>query len=364
MIICIGDFLCDFIVADEGSSIEDAQTFTKSPGGAIANVAACLGRLYHSEGKGNVSYLATVLGEDNFGSGLLETIRGAYVDTSFVFRSAEANTMLVFISKTHPRQVMFYNKHAAHLLFGPEHVQKMATKLLQAYAFFFGSTSLVPSSMQEAHRQALKLFTEQNRTGIVCYDPNVRTGLWSPSRYNEYRALIFEFMPFAHVLKIADDELPFLCPDKHLYGTDYTSQSFVQELETLFFGGKARLLLLTKGEDGANLYAKDDSGNVRLLATVSGHKVVVVDVTGAGDAFIGSFMFGLERLGINRTCFEFASLDEHLAECERLLVFSNAVAALSTLSCGGIAGMPTIPEIRAFAQKMNISACNLILGRE
>ncbi len=65
------------------------------------------------------------------------------------------------------------------------------------------------------------------------------------------------------------------------------------------------------------------------LYTVPGHRVRVVDTTGAGDVFRGAFITALLRGD--------APFD--------ILRFANAAAAASCMKLGAIAGVPTAGEI-------------------
>lgn len=87
-----------------------------------------------------------------------------------------------------------------------------------------------------------------------------------------------------------------------------------------------RLVVTTRGADGASVECGDER------TVVSGHRVDVVDTSGAGDAFAAAF------------------LHAHLRGRAPVaaLRFANAAAALSTRAHGAQAGLPTGAEVAFF----------------
>lgn len=60
----------------------------------------------------------------------------------------------------------------------------------------------------------------------------------------------------------------------------------------LLFSQGCRLLLVTRGAGGAAVYTPNASAETKALP------VTVADTTGAGDSFIGSFLYQLTRDGV------------------------------------------------------------------
>ena len=44
-VICLGELLVDFVCTDTNAGLVNGQNFVKKPGGAPANVSACIGKL-------------------------------------------------------------------------------------------------------------------------------------------------------------------------------------------------------------------------------------------------------------------------------------------------------------------------------
>ena len=77
-LIALGEALIDFMPLETGVPLADVTSFERAPGGAPANVAACVARL------GARSMVITQLGEDGFGDFLVNTLRSSGVDVSAV----------------------------------------------------------------------------------------------------------------------------------------------------------------------------------------------------------------------------------------------------------------------------------------
>ena len=132
------------------------------------------------------------------------------------------------------------------------------------------------------------------------------------------------------IVKISDEELEFI--------TGYDTMDKAKEV---LFKGNVKLVLFTKGKDGAEAYTKDK------IVKIPGSVVDVVDTTGAGDSFIGSFLFKLLQDDINMEQLDRIS-DEKLNED---LLFSNCYASNSTTKKGAIGSYATLDEIIKYMNK-------------
>ena len=174
--------------------------------------------------------------------------------------------------------------------------------------------------MKEAHRQAI---TYAQKAGLlISFDPNLRKPLWS-SEETLYRT-VHEFIPSAHILKISDEELEFL-----------TGKTEITDVLEKLFVGNVEMVIYTKGSDGAECYTK------KAKAFAPCEKVKAVDTTGAGDGFIGSFLYQLYAGGITAENIAEVSAEQ----MERFLTFSNRFCGYSVQRKGAIASYPVKEEI-------------------
>ena len=103
------------------------------------------------------------------------------------------------------------------------------------------------------------------------------------------------------------------------------------------FAMAVALVLYTCGSKGACAYTRTTSAHAR------SPKVAAVDTTGAGDGFIGSFLWQLQRDGV--TAAELPKLSrKRLTE---YLIFSNRFCAISVQHHGAIDSYPTLEQMEA-----------------
>ena len=313
-VVAIGELLIDFVPQQKGCSLDEVTHFERVAGGAPANVAAAVARL------GGRAAMVSQVGEDAFGTHILKVLRSNGVDTTHVFRTGRANTGLAFVSldATGNREFSFFRNPSADLFLSQDQIT--ADIFDDCAALHFCSVDLVDWPVRAAHRRAIGL---ARRAGaIVSFDPNVRLPLWSSPE--ECQAAIREFLPYAALVKLSDDEVEFVtgCTDER------------EAAEKLFAMG-CRLLIVTRGTDGSAAYTS--AGAQGFAETL---RVPVTDTTGAGDSFIGSLLYQLTRDGVD--CGGLAALtDEQLT---RYLAFSAQYASLTVQHKGAV--MATLDELR------------------
>lgn len=304
MIYAIGEALIDFVPQPNGD-------FSPQVGGAPLNVAAAAARL------GGQSSLMTQLGADAFGDQIVRAAQAAGVDTAHIRRTDAAKTGLAFVTlqPDGERSFSFYRDPSADMLYAPEQlsVQPQAGDWLH-----FCSVSLLPSPMREAHAEAIRRFREAG--GRISFDLNIRLPLWADP--NECRAAVWEFLPSAYLVKVSDDELPFV--------------SEGGELADLFVGD-VQHVLYTKGRHGAEWHTRAGK-----LAEVSAFPVQAVDATGAGDAFTGAVLRQWQDLG---------GAEPDAETAAGMLRLASAVGALTTLKRGALAALPTESQLQDFLAK-------------
>lgn len=310
----IGEILIDFIPHQKGLALKDVDSFTRVPGGAPANVAAAVAKF------GGTASLITKLGEDAFGDFLLEQLIKAGVRTDKIVRTKEANTGLAFVSlrKDGERDFSFYRNPSADLLLAESEIN--TDWFHQGDFLHFCSVDLVESPMKHAHVKAIG--AAKARGGVISFDPNVRLPLWDDPQ--KCRKTILEFIPMAHIVKISDDELEFI-----------TGTADEQKAIASLFTGDVKVVVLTKGAKGADLYVQNKK------YSSAGYSVKVEDTTGAGDAFVGGFLYQLLNLNAGQDNLE-AIVSEHHQE---ILAFANASGALVTTGKGAIPSLPTKDQV-------------------
>lgn len=312
----IGEVLIDFIPLQKGMPLKDVISFERAPGGAPANVAAAVAKF------GGSSSMITKLGEDAFGEFLIEKLIEANVQTDKIYRTNEANTGLAFVSlrEDGERDFSFYRNPSSDLLLSEDEIEDNWFK--QGDILHFCSVDLVESQMKYAHVKAIDIAKASG--AIISFDPNVRLPLWNHPE--QCRATILEFIPKAHLIKISDEELEFI-----------TGIANIEEAIQSLFVGDVKAVIFTKGSQGADLYLKDKKFES------TGYAVNVQDTTGAGDAFIGGFLYQLLVKNVTQQSLE----ETFTTEYQTILPFANASGALTTTGKGAISALPTKNEVEA-----------------
>lgn len=322
-LISIGEVLIDFIPQQKGVALKDVISFERAPGGAPANVAAAVAKYGHQ------STMITKLGMDAFGDFLVDELRISGVETDKILRTTEANTGLAFVSlkEDGERDFSFYRKPSADLLLTEDEIE--SNWFNRGDILHFCSVDLVESPMKQAHRKAINLIKEKG--GLVSFDPNVRLPLWdNPS---DCREAILEFLPYAHIVKVSDEELEFITKMKEVEAA----------IDSLFIGD-VQTVIFTKGSEGAELYIKGRKWES------NGYVVNAQDTTGAGDAFIGGFLFKL--LKANATPDNLLNVLDELHN--EFLQFANASGALTTTGKGAISALPNKEQVLSLiSQQIN-----------
>ena len=314
VIAAIGEALIDFIPENKGCPFYEVQGFRPAVGGAPANVCGAVARL------GGASRLLTQLGKDPFGEKILRALLREGIDCSRIVLTEQAKTALAFVSleEDGSRDFSFYRDPSADMLFAPEQLRQEWFE--DCFALHFCSVSLGDFPMKEAHKTAIKM-AEQNGA-VISFDPNLRFPLW-PDEKALYRA-VWDFLPKADILKLSDEELPFL-----------TGESEIEAALPKLFLGNVKLILFTCGKDGARAFTKTDQ------AFAPAERVQAVDTTGAGDGFIGCFLWKLLQSGVTKETI--ASLTGDFLK--DALCLANRFCGYSVQRSGAIPSYPTKKDL-------------------
>ncbi len=306
----LGELLIDFTPA--GLSPQNKPLFEQNPGGAPANVLACLSRL------GRQTAFIGKVGADQFGYSLKSTLDEVGVSTRGLVMTDKCHTTLAFVhlNAQGDRSFSFYRNPGADLLLEPG---ELSYNLIDdCQIFHFGSVSMTADPARQATLTAVRYAKEQGKT--ISYDPNLRLPLWPSPEIA--RMHILQAMPLADIVKISEEELLFLTGENDLN----------QGAEFLLRQYDLQLVLITLGPKGA--YARTMASEARRPA----YDVKTIDTTGAGDAFTGGFLYQLLQSGKTLSELTDADLGDFLA-------FANATGSLTTTRKGAIPALPTLGEV-------------------
>lgn len=307
-----GELLIDFTPC--GTSSQGQLLYARNPGGAPANVLAMAAKL------GIKARLCAVVGSDNFGTFLIESMLAAGIDTRFISRTARARTTLAFVDldERNDRSFTFYRKPGADILLTDAGIPDEAMEGCGIY--HFSGVSLTDEPARGAVLRAARRAKEKGL--LVSFDPNYRPFLWPQAA--QARQAFEEGMRCADIIKVSEEEVAFLL------GQENAAQG-AAELAKQYDA----LVLASCGARGA--LAANPSG---LLGRAEALPVTVADTTGAGDAFLGTILAALagkERAALH-------SMTEQ--EAVELLHLGCMAGSLTASKLGAIPALPEKEELQ------------------
>lgn len=310
-IAAIGELLIDFTPA--GISSAGNLIFERNPGGGPANLLAAASKLGAS-----AAFLGKV-GNDQFGHFLEKTLKNSHIDTRGLRFSESVSTTLAFVhlNEQGDRSFSFYRNPGADMMISEGELD--ADILKSSKIFHSGSVSMTDEPSRSATLKAVEF--AKNSGAIISFDPNLRPPLWKS--LEEAKKQILTGINSADVLKISGEELEFITGEKDLArGT--------KQLEIKY---GIKIITVTLGPAGAYYRAGDITGYHPT------YDVPVVDTTGAGDAFLGAFLFKLRNTDLK----DIRNLSSN--ELDGIMDFANAAGACTTVKKGGVPAVPELAEV-------------------
>lgn len=286
-LVTVGELLAVIEPADAGSGLAGAQSLRKSTGGAEVNVALTLARLGH-----HVGWVGAV-GDDPFGRDGVSTLRGAGVDVSRVVVDRSAPTG-VYFKEVLPLGELANHPYRAGSAASQVNVGDLDVDFLLSgrVLHLTGITALISESGRELISH---LALRAREAGVhLSVDANIRYRLLRDRKPAEV---------LEPLLSSADTLFVSAAEARLLLGTDDPVQIQAQ-LASLNL-----TTVLVHNQYGARAITRDD------IVCVAARAVVVVDPTGAGDAFAAGYLSGwldgspmAERLRRGEACAAYAVL--------------------------------------------------------
>ena len=306
MILCCGEALIDMLPRE---TTLGEKGFAPYAGGAIFNTAIALGRL------GVPTAFFTGLADDMMGEILIDTLKASNVNSSLCVMASRPSTVAY---------VKLVNGQATYAFYDEGTAGRMITEAdLPALddtceALHFGAISLIPSPCGETYEALMK---REQAKRVISLDPNIRPGFIKDKP--AHMARINRMAAMSDILKFSDEDLEW-----------FGIEGDHEQLATHWLNHGAKLVVITKGAEGATGYTK------ALKVSVPSERVTVVDTVGAGDTFDAGILASLKMNDL-LTKTQVASLDE---KALRDALALGAKAAAVTVSRAG-ANPPWAKEI-------------------
>lgn len=265
MYLVCGEVLLDLLGKHQPLRSADPMQFQAMMGGSPFNVAVGLARL------GCPVAFGSDVARDRFGTSLIARLRGEAIDERFLHRSLTHTPLaLVSLGSAGSPSYSFYG--LAEGAFAPS--IGSGAVLSDVRALHLGSISLV---LRRSEQVLLALAEKLATRAFVSLDPNVRLSV-EPDRQRWIRA-IARLRPYVQLIKISAEDIV------ELYGEDTDPDALCRS----WLSGRTRLVVLTRGADGASFYA---AGQGRI--DIAPFPIELADTVGAGDSFMAAL---LARLG-------------------------------------------------------------------
>ncbi len=302
-----------------GVALADAPHLVPQSGGAPANVAVQLARL------GVPTALVTAVGKDPFGVRLTRALAddGVDVDAVVVRAGRRTGCTLVEVDARGERSFFGFRENSADLTLGPADLNAQAARraISRASLVHTGTVSLRSPSARAATRALQQQARARGRW--VSLDVNLRPGMF-PSLPLLLR-LANAAVRRADIVKATREEA------QQLLALPRAADDVL--VDALLARGP-RLVALTLGEEGAVLATR----RARVLRRPAQVVTRPVDVTGAGDAFVGGLLGGLLARGLSpRSADALDDVDE--AALAALVDDANACGAAVVTALGATTAM-------------------------
>lgn len=310
-VFCIGELLIDMVCVDN-KGLKYGEKFEKKAGGAPANVAASICKL------GGDSYFLGQVGNDFFGTYLVEMLEDLNINTEMVAKAGTTTIALVGIDETGERNFNFLRGSDGEYSFDKIDTSKISSSDI----IHFGSaTGFLEGELKKTYFSLLDYAKRNNL--YVSFDPNYRDALIADDKLNEFREDCLEFLKACDFTKLSDEELDLITKEKDL-------KSGVEKLHQL----GVKVVTITLGEKGTYLSVQGKS------VIVPSINIKQVDSTGAGDAFVGAVLRRLSELEHKRTI--------NFEEWKEIIKFANKVGAITCINYGAINSIPTLKDVEKY----------------
>ncbi|KAB8312439.1 5-dehydro-2-deoxygluconokinase [Erwinia endophytica] len=325
-VICIGRIAVDLYGQQIGARLEDMSTFSKYLGGSSGNVA------YGTAIQGLKSAMLARVGDEHMGRFLREELQRVGADTEYLITDKERLTGLVLLGikdqDTFP--LVFYRDNCADMGLKPDDIKE--EYIASARAVAVTGTHLSHPDTRAAVLKALEI-ARRNRLRTAL-DIDYRPVLWGLTSLGDGET---RFIASQHVTQQLQEVLHYFDlvvgteEEFHIAGG---STDTLTALKNVRQASKATLVC-KRGAMGCVVLEGEIPDRWEQTKLQSGVQVEVLNVLGAGDAF----MSGLLRGWLN---------DESWEQACR---YANACGALVVSRHGCAPAMPTKAELDDFLSR-------------
>jgi 5-dehydro-2-deoxygluconokinase len=319
-VVCLGRLGVDLYAQQIGARLEDVSSFAKYLGGSSANIAFGTARL------GVKSAMLTRVGNDHMGRFLVESLAREGCDVSGIKIDAERLTAMVLLGikdrETFP--LVFYRENCADMALQAEDIDE--AQIASSKALLITGTHFSTDQVYKASSQALDYAEKHNVKRVL--DIDYRPVLWGlTGKADGETRFVANQNVSQHVQRIlprfdliVGTEEEFL-----IAGGSTDLLSALRNVREL----TAATLVVKLGPQGCTVIHGAIPARLEEGAIYPGVRVEVLNVLGAGDAFMSGFLKGWLNDESDQRCCQLANA------CGGLVVSRHACAP----------AMPTLVEL-------------------
>ena len=325
-LICMGRVAVDLYGQQIGSRLEDMGTFAKYLGGSSGNVA------YGTARQGLKSSMLARVGDEHMGRFIREELQRVGVDTSHLITDEERLTALVILGikdqETFP--LIFYRDNCADMAITADDIDE--DYIASARCLSITGTHLSHPHTREAVLTALRYARKHGvKTAI---DIDYRPVLWGLTTLGDGETRFIESQSVTEQLQEVLGLFDLIVGTEEEFHIAGGSTYTVDALKAIRAVSQAELVC-KRGPLGCSVFTGAIPDDLDEGITVSGVRVDVLNVLGAGDAFMSGLLRGyLSDEGWEQTC-----------------TYANACGALVVSRHGCAPAMPSKVELDDYLQR-------------
>lgn len=321
-LICLGRVAVDLYGEQIGAELKDVTSFARYLGGCAGNIAVGTARL------GLKSAMLSRVGDEQMGHFVRDTLAAEGVDVSHLGNDPSRLTGLAVLSirSRDAFPLLFYRENCADMAIDPADVD--SEFIASARALLVTGTHMSTPAMAEISRMAIEMARAAGTRVVL--DIDFRPVLWGLAskgegglRYVASEAVSAQLAGIVHAcdLVVGTEE------EFHIAGGAPDTLAALGRLREM----SGAVFVVKRGAGGCAIFAGEIPPRLDDALVVPPARIALLNVLGAGDAFMSGFLRGWLR-------------DEPLERCGLL---GNLAGALVTARHGCAPAMPTLAELEA-----------------
>ncbi len=283
---CLGRLAVDFYAQQFGSRLENARSMAMYLGGSSANLAFGVARL------GGRSAMISRVGDEQMGNFLLETLRAEGCDTSQIQVDPHRLTALVLLGlkdrDTFP--LLFVRENCADMAIDASAIDEAF--IGQCRALAITGTHLSTDGTRAASHKALKAARRHGTVTVL--DIDYRPVLWGLTSRGAGEN---RFVDDVGVTRQLQQSLPLfdllVGTEEEFFIAGGVANELIASLRAVRALCPTATLVVKRGALGCCVIEGDVPDDIDAAPTFRGERVEVLNVLGAGDAFLSGLMASL-----------------------------------------------------------------------